>query len=107
MLNSNLHFSCNHLNYNLVTSREFEQQRELREKGLQSGADGHGDGASVRIPSSEGVTNDQAYKVLIYARFLSVWIFPLDRLEQKNLLSSILFPSSHFVPFMSYIRLIF
>ncbi|KAH6827871.1 hypothetical protein C2S53_015793 [Perilla frutescens var. hirtella] len=56
-----------HITVQLLTSktgfREFEQQRELREKGLQSGVDSHGDSASGRIPSSEGVINDQTNKV--------------------------------------------
>ncbi|XP_047978292.1 myosin-10-like [Salvia hispanica] len=52
-----------HITVQLLTSktgfREFEQQRELREKGLESGADHHGD----------GVINDQMDKVSARLKF--------------------------------------
>ncbi|KAL0288250.1 UNVERIFIED_CONTAM: hypothetical protein Scaly_2736900 [Sesamum calycinum] len=43
--------------------REFEQQRELRERGLQSGVDSHGHSATAKISYSEEVTNEQSDKV--------------------------------------------
>ncbi|KAL1547051.1 myosin-10-like [Salvia divinorum] len=62
-----------HITVQLLTSktgfREFEQQRELREKGLESGADHHGDSASGRILSSDGVINDQMDKVSARSKF--------------------------------------
>ncbi|GFP94670.1 hypothetical protein PHJA_001611400 [Phtheirospermum japonicum] len=55
-----------HVTIQLLTSktgfREFEQQRELRERGIQSGADSHTPPA--KIPFSEDAhANDQTYKV--------------------------------------------
>ncbi|KAL8523547.1 hypothetical protein ACS0TY_013496 [Phlomoides rotata] len=56
-----------HMTVQLLTSktgfREFEQQRELRETGVQSGVDGHGHSVPSRVPHSEEVTGDQTYKV--------------------------------------------
>lgn len=48
-----------------VAFREFEQQRELRETGLQSGVDPHGHSVPSRVAHSEEVTDDQTYKVLL------------------------------------------
>lgn len=69
MLNADLDFSCNHLKHKFVASREFEQQRELRERGLQSVVDSHGNSAPGRIPYSEEATSDQTDKVLLFTCF--------------------------------------
>ncbi|KAK4390202.1 hypothetical protein Sango_2083500 [Sesamum angolense] len=49
-----------HITVQLLTSktgfREFEQQRELRERGLQSGVDSHGHSATAKISYSEEVS---------------------------------------------------
>ncbi|KAL3844755.1 hypothetical protein ACJIZ3_002158 [Penstemon smallii] len=56
-----------HITVQLLTSktgfREFEQQRELREGGLQSGVDNHHGESTTGKPYSEEITNDQIDKV--------------------------------------------
>ncbi|KAI3465061.1 hypothetical protein Pfo_021724 [Paulownia fortunei] len=62
-----------HITVQLLTSktgfREFEQQRELRERGLQSGVDSHGPSAPGKIQYSEDITNDQTDKVSTRVKF--------------------------------------
>ncbi|KAI7980926.1 hypothetical protein LOK49_Contig92G00018 [Camellia lanceoleosa] len=64
-----------HVTVQLLTSktgfREFEQQRELRERGLQTGSDlkRHDDFGSGKASSSEEIANDQMDKVNARVRF--------------------------------------
>ncbi|KAL0361507.1 UNVERIFIED_CONTAM: hypothetical protein Sradi_3835200 [Sesamum radiatum] len=62
-----------HITVQLLTSktgfREFEQQRELRERGLQSGADSHGHSATAKISYAEEVTSEQSDKVSARIKF--------------------------------------
>ncbi|XP_028107604.1 rootletin-like isoform X1 [Camellia sinensis] len=64
-----------HVTVQLLTSktgfREFEQQRELRERGLQTGTDlkRHDDFGSGKASSSEEIANDQMDKVNARVRF--------------------------------------
>ncbi|XP_052201388.1 uncharacterized protein LOC127807523 [Diospyros lotus] len=64
-----------HVTVQLLTSktgfREFEQQRELRERGLQIGADSnkHDGFGTDEVSSSEQITNDQVEKIDARVRF--------------------------------------
>ncbi|KAA8522525.1 hypothetical protein F0562_013114 [Nyssa sinensis] len=64
-----------HVTVQLLTSktgfREFEQQRELRERGLQTGIDvnRHDGSGNGKVSSSEGTTNNQMDKVNTRVRF--------------------------------------
>ncbi|KAL3639298.1 hypothetical protein CASFOL_017205 [Castilleja foliolosa] len=74
-----------HVTIQLLTSktgfREFEQQRELRESGIQSGADSHS--PPVKIPSSEAAhTNDQTDEVSSRVKY-TIDASDLSPLEQE------------------------
>ncbi|KAJ6930515.1 hypothetical protein NC652_014135 [Populus alba x Populus x berolinensis] len=62
-----------HVTVQLLTSktgfREFEQQRELRERGLQTDQNSPDESSSGKVSSSEGIINDQIDKVNIRVRF--------------------------------------
>ncbi|KAL2503784.1 fbd [Abeliophyllum distichum] len=65
-----------HVTVQLLTSktgfREFEQQRELRERGLQAGVDGqHGDSGTGKISRSEEISTEQMDKEKGIMRFRS------------------------------------
>ncbi|KAJ6307087.1 hypothetical protein OIU78_022219 [Salix suchowensis] len=62
-----------HVTAQLLTSktgfREFEQQRELRERGLQTDQNSPDESSSGKVSSSEGIINDQIDKVNTRVRF--------------------------------------
>ncbi|CAK7347083.1 unnamed protein product [Dovyalis caffra] len=62
-----------HVTVQLLTSktgfREFEQQRELRERGLQTDQNSPDESSGGKVSSSEGIINDQIDKVNIRVRF--------------------------------------
>ena len=58
------------LTCNLIASREFEQQRELRERGLQTDQNSPDESSSGKVSSSEGIINDQIDKVRSFVLFI-------------------------------------
>ncbi|KAE8728297.1 F-box and Leucine Rich Repeat domains containing protein, putative isoform 3 [Hibiscus syriacus] len=81
-----------HVTVQLLTSktgfREFEQQRELRERGLQVGSDENGPdrSSSLKVSVSEDILNNYTVKVQSFVSFgfLDVTVNPRVRFKEKS-----------------------